>query len=283
MLKIFQRKKKNECKDELASHLGDFELPSFSASTIKILELIRDPDSDLDDVSEAMQTSPAIMIKVLQLVNSAAFGSQHSISNINHAACMLGRARLESTVLGVVVKENLPQPKGGRFDTNRFWRSALRRAVLAKRLAEILHPAVSTEAFTMGLLQDMGVQVLAASRTSEYDPILEEWLEDETLSNSLESVEQEMLGTTHAEVGQLLGNFWEMPDDMLKAIGDHHGTDDVLPALQLVSLLREGEHEQEIEMILERAEADFGIDRDQMKLMIAEAFEEAAELETMMR
>ncbi|MEE9393133.1 MAG: HDOD domain-containing protein, partial [Planctomycetota bacterium] len=163
--------------------------------------------------------------------------------------------------------------------------SALRRATLARRLAELLHPAQSAESFTMGLLQDMGVPVLAAARTAEYDPIFASWLEDSDLSECLTTVEKERLGTTHEEVGRLLGNYWEMPDDLLKAIGEHHNNEDggVLSAVSLVSHLREGEHPGEIEAIVARAEEEFGLDSEVVLELVDEAFAEAAELEVMMR
>lgn len=283
MLKIFSRQDANaepvDPGTRILETLGDFELPNFEAAILRILEILRDPNAEPEEIGAALQTSPGLAIRLLKLVNSAAFGLSSQVNDLAHASNILGRARIESLVLGLAVRNALPRPQQNCFDPSRFWRGSFRRAALAKALAEELHPARAAESFTVGLLQDMAIPVLAMARAEDYGPVLEQWMSDTREYIDLARVEAELLNTTHAEVGTLLGLHWSMPDDLVEGIENHHGFDDEgLPAVQLVALLRDGETEMELERFILEATARFELHPDEIIAAIKRAFRDADEL-----
>jgi HD-like signal output (HDOD) protein len=260
--------------------LAGAEVPTFPELTLRVLEKIRDPESSMHEVSETIRWDPGLVTRLLALVNSAAYGPSQRIEDVSHAASYLGRGELEQFVLALAVRDVTPEPKVESFRPDLFWSAAACRAALCRKLGDELHPARQGEAFTIGLLQDMAVPVLASARPEEYGPVLQAWHDDPDAR--LSALEQERLGWTHSEVGELLGRVWELPEALSGGIARHHDTTatdrDVLPAVRLVALLRETEVEHGLEAVIERSRTDYGLDPDWTRAAVEEARASAVEL-----
>ena len=148
-------------KKALKGVMGDYVLPSFPSLTMQVLERIREEDSSVSSVVEALALDPGLSVRVLAMANSAALTSRQRVDDVTHAVAMLGMASLESLVLAVAVKGALPSPPCPGFEPKRFWLAAARRATTCQALARLLHPATSSVCFTAALLQDMAVPLLA--------------------------------------------------------------------------------------------------------------------------
>lgn len=262
--------------------LGDFELPSFPAVVMRVLEQIRDPDSSVDTVSSCVELDPGLSVRMLATVNSAAYAPHSRVENLNQAIAMLGMSAVESIVLAVAVSDVLPRPSCPGFDRTRFWQAAARRATVAQSLACVLHPATRSEAFTAALLQDMAVPLLAASRTKDYGPVLECWHEAD---DELHVLEHDALGIDHAEVATLLCDSWQLPASLSAAIGDHHNGDatesSCPPAVRIVSCLREGTDESETDAVVALASDEYGMASDDVLGILESGEAEATELATL--
>ncbi|MAG58522.1 MAG: hypothetical protein CMJ83_19715, partial [Planctomycetes bacterium] len=113
MLKMFKRKQ--DPRAGLAAVLGEFELPGFPMAVMEVLRSLRDPEKDLESIATRVETDPGMSVGVLKMVNSAAFGLASEVDTVGHGLAMLGRARLESLVLGVVVRDVLPKEPAAGF------------------------------------------------------------------------------------------------------------------------------------------------------------------------
>ncbi|RMG74690.1 MAG: HDOD domain-containing protein [Nitrospirae bacterium] len=275
MFKLFKKKKRYQ-DDEIAELLQGYELPSFPTAVMNVLSLLRDPDVDMDDVAELIKVDPGMNVRVLRLVNSAAFGLSSKVSNILHAVTLLGKARLEPIVLSLAVKDSIPKPEVNCFDSSEFWRISARRASLARILAHELHPLTETEAFTAGLLQDMAIPMLVEIKKQEYCKVLEQYYESRTAT--LDELERAAFGFDHQIVGAMVAQKWELPDNLIKSISGHHSGDEVDAAVYIVSFLREYDEVDDNEQLFRVAENEFGIGRDEMKGYIERAFRDAEEL-----
>jgi HD-like signal output (HDOD) protein len=277
-MKLFGKKRKRN-DDDLQQLLNGAELPALPELSLRVLERIRDPESSADAVADALQWDPALVLRVLKTVNTAAYGTARRIEDVRQAACFLGRSQLEQLVLAVVVKSALPAKPAPGFVVDRHWRTASWRAALSRRLAERLHPAQKGESFTIGLLQDMAIPLLANART-DYGPVLEEWHGD--CKTSLEGIEEQALGWTHAQVGGMIAESWELPDGLRASIRDHHSLQasdsEVLPAVKLVSLLRETCEADGIDALVERSRSEYGLQPDWIQEAVQVAEQEAEEL-----
>jgi c-di-GMP-related signal transduction protein len=64
---------------------------------LKLLRLLSE-DAEIHNIEELIRNSPALVYKVLILVNSTSFGSRRKIQSIRHAICMVGKQQLKRWV-----------------------------------------------------------------------------------------------------------------------------------------------------------------------------------------
>lgn len=260
-MKLFGKKKSD---DPIEAILDGCDVLRFPQATLRILERLRDSDSSMEDVAEALQWDPGLVVKLLGTVNSAAFSPAQQIHDVRHAASYLGRSQVEQIVLALAVKDTLPRKAAQGFDAPRFWYAAASRAALASAIANELHPAQRAISFTCGMLQDMAIPVLANGHAEKYGPVLECWHANKDAN--LADLEQASLGWSHDAVGSRLARRWDLPDDLIAGIERHHSdaaTDQELPpALRLVSVLRETHPEFGLECMIETARSDYGLTPD---------------------
>lgn len=222
---MFVWKRSKDPKAELRQLVGDYELPSFSASAVSTLSLLRE-EADLGVVAERLMTDPGLTVRILRTVNSAAFGMRQEVTNLQYATSLLGRSRVESLVLTAAVGDALPTPAG--LDLDGFWQACARRACLAKAIASRVAPPSAMESFTAGLLQDMAVPLMAAARPEEYATILTTAANEPEVP--LRSIEEDTLGYDHAQVGAVMAEAWDLPESLITAIADHHRPGERAPA-----------------------------------------------------
>ncbi len=218
---------------------------------------------------------PGMHVKILRLVNSAAFGLARKVSNLGHAVTLLGRARIETMVLSLAVMDSLPLPHNPCMSSSRFWLVATKRAGLARMLALHLHAATQAECFTAALLQDIGIPLLSTAKEDTYCPLLEQWNSNPSLE--LISAEKELLGYNHAQVGAVIAEYWGLPDYLINAIGGHHGSTetDVDPAVKLVSHLRYNDEDDGRGEIISACWEEYHVEEELVRNMIEKAFEDA--------
>ena len=279
MFGLFKRKKVDPRK-ELADALGGATLPSFPAIQMQVLQALRQPDMPMNRLGDMVMQDPGLSTKVIGTVNCAGFGLKRRVDSVAHAVSLLGAARLESVVLAVAVAECLPARPSPGFQPRRFWRAAARRATTALALADLLHPASRSVAFTAGLLQDMAVPLLATHRSQQYGPLLQAWLAD---GGSLEALERSELGWDHAQVASWVASEWLFPEGLGYALGGHHGSDEPelaapLP-VRLVGLLGEGDDDKlDLEPLVETARAAHDVPIDRVVAAVRSGFESSGEV-----
>ncbi|MFH1467935.1 MAG: HDOD domain-containing protein [Pseudomonadota bacterium] len=276
----FFRRKQVDPRRELAGALGGAALPSFPAIQMQVLRELRQVDTPLNRIGDLVMRDPGLSTKVLSTVNSAGFGLKRRVDSVAHAVSLLGAGRLESVVLSVAVAQALPSRAVRGFCPRRFWRAAARRATTALALADLLHPASRSVAFTAGLLQDMAVPLLATHRNEQYGPVLEAWVGD---GGSLSALERGEFGWSHAEVASWVASEWNFPEGLGYAIGGHHGSDEPelaspLP-VRLVGLLgEEAEEDQALDSLIETARGTHDVPVDRVVQAVRRGFELSEEV-----
>lgn len=158
--------------------------------------------------------------EVLRIVNSAYFGMTRRVSTIAHAVTIIGDRALRNVVLCISVRDVLRRNDLPGFDAASFAEEALRRAVCARCLAKTVG-GEPEEAFTVGLLQDLGTLVLFYAKPHRAP----RWrdIRRQAPGSRLE-VEAELFGTTHDRLAEAIGEAWQLPDEFIQAIRAHHGT-----------------------------------------------------------
>lgn len=276
MLKLLQRRRVDQRMDKI---LAGYELPSFPVPVMTVLTKLRNPETPIQEIAADLEIDPGLHVKVLRTVNSVAFGLSHKVSSLHHAVSLLGRSRLESLVLSVGVKETID--KGlvpGWFNMQNFWLSAARRASLARGLAHILHPQTQGEAFTAGLLQDMGVPVLAALKGENYRSIYQQW--QRGMNTDLSEQEIRAFDLAHPQLGAGIARRWFFPDLLINNVGSHHlGQDSEIDlAIRIASLVTDSVESFDGTAFAARISKDTGLDRAMLENLLSCVEDEAAEL-----
>lgn len=276
-------KSKVDPKAKLKKILKGYELPSFPAVVMQILQKIRSPYSSASDIAQSLSLDPGLSIRLLGIANSAAFSPVNKVENLTQAIALVGMSQLESLVLGVGVAKGIPKKMCQWHDPAEFWLTSARRAVLANDFAKILCPAKESECFTAAFLQDMALPFLACHRSDDYEPIFKKWHLD---GGDLAQLEQDVLEWDHAQVATWICSEWGLPENIALAIKNHHATDDEgdyegLGPVRLVSILREDESNNGVDEMIATAESVYNIPVKKMEPIIEAGFENAKDLARM--
>jgi len=199
------------------------KLPTPPEVALKVLDLCKNKDVQVRALGRTIQQDPALAARVLHVVNSAFFGLSHKVASVSQAISLLGVRKTKIVVLGFSVVQSGAGEGNAGFDVSQFWGRALSKAIAAELVAKLKDTCSPDEAFASGLLQDIGVLALWRGLGKEYEEILEQYRSGE--GKSLHEVEQKWLGTDHAKVGAWLLQRWQLPEDLIEAVRDHHEPD----------------------------------------------------------
>ncbi len=121
-------------------------------ATLRLLALLERSDSSLDEVVEALSRDPALSYRLLQVINSAAFGLRRRVDSLRQALVMLGLRRVHGWVTLMVL--------GGLSDRPpELLTTALLRGRMCELLGERLAPGRGPAYFTTGLLSLLDVML----------------------------------------------------------------------------------------------------------------------------
>jgi HD-like signal output (HDOD) protein len=193
---------------------GVDKLPTPPDIYFDLSRLMESPSSSVADVAKVVTRDPGLSAKLLQLVNSAYFGTGQVTTSIQQAVALLGTDRLRYIALTASVFSSR-DPEGGGFSLQELQRGSMRAAWLARSFAE---PALRDEAFASTLLHDVGHVVLAISGT----PGSREFHQRSQAGEPALELEVELFGVTHADVGARLLAIWGLPSPIVDVVQFHH-------------------------------------------------------------
>ncbi len=203
--------------------LGCPSLPSLPSVAVQLLDMTKDPDAKVGDISMLVQQDQGLAAKVLKTVNSSYYGLAKPCGSIERAVMYLGLNTVKSLVLGFSLVETTGSVgEDSVFDLKVHWRTSLHGAVAARELAVITNVAEPDDAFTGGLFQDVGMLAMFVALEHEYEDVLQE---SGPRRSNLCLIEQQRLGLTHPEAGAALAGKWSLPSEIVNAIAMHHEGD----------------------------------------------------------
>ena len=197
------------------------KLPSPPELYFKVVKALQSPDASLEDVGELIGRDLAMTAKLLQLVNSAVFGLQLQVASAGEAVMYLGLDTTKSLILLAHSFSYFDQLKLAGFSLDTFWRHSLTTGHCARWIAEAENAGeeITGQAFTAGLLHDLGKLLLAANLPDEYGAALQRARGNQL---ALADAEREIFQATHAEVGACLLGIWGLPPPIVEACAWHH-------------------------------------------------------------
>ncbi|MHB8972300.1 MAG: HDOD domain-containing protein [Pirellulaceae bacterium] len=181
------------------------------------LQLLQDEDYKTYELVGCLQADPALASSVLRLVNSSYFGLTRHVGSLPHAVTFLGSRSLRLAVLSFGLLKQLVRDTPARVYQD-FWRRSLTMASVGSRLAARRTSSAGEEAYSAGLLADIGLLVLAQVDTKGYVKLYERVGHSQLLIES----ERERYGFHHGQLGARLLNRWNLPVALTEAVSEHH-------------------------------------------------------------
>lgn len=210
----------NDRKERTIRRLGQVNnLPTIPVVVFEVNKIIDDPDAGALEVARVISKDQGLVTKILTVANSPLYGIPRRVSTIDFAIVILGFNQVKHIVIALSMMESLKGFEVPGFDKKKYWIHSFMTATAAKRIVDDLRYSISGEAFTAGLLHDLGIMVIANYFDREFKEIL-------ALANSgsmsFEDAEVEILGLGHQEVGKFLIDKWNLPEELGDAVLNHH-------------------------------------------------------------
>ena len=206
--------------------IGEAEdLAALPQVVMRVIDLTMDPKATAADVEKIVGTDQALAGRILALANSSYYGLPRRISSLREAVVFLGFKAIRNLAMAITTF-NLFVGKGDAASLARrgLWRHSMDTAQCARIITSRLHPSDreafgTDEAFTCGLLHDVGKLVLDKSRPALFTSISEA---ARTHGLRFHEVEEKALPWTHSQLGMTLAARWNLPTAVCETIGFHH-------------------------------------------------------------
>lgn len=217
------------------------DIPTLPQVAMCVNELINDPHSSSSDIAEVLKRDQVLTAKILKLANSSYYAIPGGCTDVQRALAFLGFNTLAQLVLGLSVMGVFKEVQVPQFSMTDFWRHALGTAVCSETIAKTIKYSRPEEAFTCGLLHDIGKLVLHEIDKPRLHAIA---VETERTGKSFVDIEREWDLPGHSFLGEVIATKWGLPQVIRLAIRYHHfdvrSMDTILssskPAIQIVRL-----------------------------------------------
>lgn len=205
--------------DAYRQSIGAPALPSVPHVCAELIGLLSSGTAGAAEIGRLVEKDVGIAAKVLQLANSAYFGRRSAVSNVADAVVYLGLDAVRALVLHAAVSQEFSAASSVQgLDIDEFHRHCTRVAQLAAVLAS--ETGAGPDAFTAGLLHDVGLLVMASSDHGNLARTLAAARDE---GRPLHQVESEHYGVTHAEVGAHLLALWGLPHSVVESAAGQDG------------------------------------------------------------
>ncbi len=195
-------------------------LPSLPAAGPQLLALSQQPLDKIDIVKfvKLIEVDPGLTTKILQLANSAYFGTINKIISLRQAIVHIGLEEAIHTIYWLFYQNTLPSfPALEGFSDKDYWAHSLACAIANKMLG---HPDLGTqilpgELYIAGLLHGIGKLILAVHRPDDFLLCLRN---SRDFSQPLPEAQRDILGTTDSYIACEILKTWQLPEKICMAV-----------------------------------------------------------------
>ena len=203
------------------------DLPAIPHMAQRIIELRANPNGNTEQLARIVELDPSLSAQVIRYARSPFFSYQGKIDSIHTAISrVLGYELVMNLALGIATAHPFKIPAIGPLGLNAFWRHATHSAALVQSLSQEMPRSLRPPAglsYLAGLLHNFGFLLLGHLFKREYC-MLSNLATDQPGVPLLEH-ERTALGVEHGELGAWLLEKWNMPQEIVVAVREHHRED----------------------------------------------------------
>jgi len=251
-------------------------LPQFPENIVMIQKLINDPKSEMADIARQISMDPAMTADLLKIVNSAQFMLSKKVDSISEAVKMVGIRGIKNLLYSYGTQKILGDDT---TDKRILWDHSYKTAFYAYNLAKNFRKDrnLLDDVYVGGILHDMGKIIFANVHPDLLNKIKTFCMEKGIPASTFEDLSA---GLNHAEIGALIAEKWNFPDNLVSAIRLHHDPNvaptefkDLVETVYLANMLCEYEAGTvTFDQIDKKPLASFGISNEKQLEVLLEKF-----------
>jgi len=188
-------------------------LPSLPKVVQEVMQLLGKDNVDINQLAKVIEQDAVIAAKVLKMANSSFYGVTRAVKNIDDAVAILGLAKLRSLVIAGGVTGAIGSVPG--LDLKKFWSHSLVAASISREIAKQLELDAEV-AYLAGLLHNIGdllLHLASPAMSAEVDAVCADVCSEQRCS-----VERDLIGLDHCQVGEELALRWDFPTEISRVL-----------------------------------------------------------------
>ncbi len=197
------------------------QIPRLSPTYHRLTALIGSDECSAQAVAQLTQSDPGLTLSLLRLANKSDRVRGPPVSTAQQAIVRLGFRSVAAVATRRAVSVAVKQFSDAAYVE--MWRHSFAVASVARCLATRFKNVDPEEAFTLGLLHDIGQMLFRMHYHAVYDAVLEM----AAATGSVVDTEREAFGIDHQVLGYLLCRRWHLPEIFTQCVRAHHTPDQV--------------------------------------------------------
>lgn len=188
--------------------------------TAKIIQTVEDPKSTAAKLHEIVTHDPALVTRILKVVNSAFYGLPGQIGSVERAIVLLGLNAVKNIAVAASIGQLF---RAGKvcpgFSARDLWTHCIAVGVAARDLAKQMKCPIGEEAFLAGMIHDVGILIELQVFPQQLGQVCEQARSGEV---SFCDLEKQIIGMDHQQLGATLAEQWKFPRSCQLVAGYHH-------------------------------------------------------------
>ncbi|CAK4070166.1 MULTISPECIES: HDOD domain-containing protein [Vibrio] len=206
------------------------ELPRIESVLQELLEMVNRETIDFGELARKMSMDQVLLARVLRMANSAQFGGVKGIANINDAIVRIGIGAIRNLISSSILATTFPKLE--TLNIKDYWAGTFEVATIASTIAKDIK-LDPNEAFTTGILHNIGELMIHALEPEKAVDIQQRVWNGENAAQ----VQREVLGTDAQQLGAVLAESWQFPNELVDAIANVNHPAKAVESKRLACLL----------------------------------------------
>ncbi len=193
--------------------------------TARIVSTVEDRNSSASQLHKIVSHDPALVTRILKVVNSAFYGLPGQIGSIERAIVLLGLNAVKNIAVAASLGNLFRGVQLCEGVTARdLWTHCIAVAVTSRELAKQMHLPIADEAFLAGLIHDVGILVAMHIAPDGLRTACDQSRDSSGIhpSRTFCELERDIMGLDHQQLGQGLTEHWKFTRPCQLVAGFHH-------------------------------------------------------------
>ncbi len=196
-----------------------FNLNVIPKVVFELIKALDNPRTNAMELNKLVSHDQALITKILTVANSPMYGLQRKVTTIDFAILVIGFKELKNIVAAISISDALRNKTDKYLSQKDFLLHSYMVGSAAKKIAKDIGLQNTGEAFICGFLHDIGLSIIHRYMHSSFVRVVD-LMQTERLT--LKEAEIEVNGITHEEVGSILLDKWNFPNEIVEPVLYHH-------------------------------------------------------------